>query len=243
MIGRTNAMGGGGIFGEHDAIVRVTAPAGSTVIFSRGAVTKGSTGHPNADDPSVYDYYFVVPQAAFSSSPWTVTGTLNGKTDSVSVVVDSADEYDVELIYAYFFLRNGVLQNGTELNGMSGNNITAPTITDMTGYKKIVLPSNSGVYFDEFDFSQYSTLYIDSGIVDPNNWFSWLYEGISSTNWWRPDYSGDMYAFLKSQTAYTRYTAQINISGADSTYKWLKIFTYATSSTGFELDLYNIYCK
>ena len=215
MIGRTNAMGGGGIFGEHDAIVRVTAPAGSTVIFSRGAVTKGSTGHPNADDPSVYDYYFVVPQAAFSSSPWTVTGPLNGKTDSVSVVV----------------------------NGMSGNNITAPTITDMTGYKKIVLPSNSGVYFDEFDFSQYSTLYIDSGIVDPNNWFSWLYEGISSTNWWRPDYSGDMYAFLKSQTAYTRYTAQINISGADSTYKWLKIFTYATSSTGFELDLYNIYCK
>lgn len=244
MIGRTNAAGGGGIFGDQDAIVRVTAPAGSTVTFSRGTVTKSSTGHENADDSSIYDYYFVVPASAFSSNPWTVTGTLGASTDTYPVVVNDSREYDVELIYALFLLRKGVTQNGIALNGITiTSGVTAPTITDMTGYKKIILPTNSGVYFDAVDFTSYSTLYVDSGIVDPNNYFSWLFEGIDDNTIWYSNSAGNMPAYTKFTTAYRRYTNQIDISGIGSAYKYMKLYSRATASAGFELDLFNVYVK
>ena len=244
MIGRTNAFsGGGGGCADTDAMCRVIAPAGSTVTFSRGAVTKTSTGHQNADDASVYDYYFIVPSSAFSSSPWTVTGTLGVDTDTRIIVIDSAYEYDVQLIYATFMLRDGVLQNSVTLNAMTDSGVTAPTITDMTGYKKVILPTNSGVYFSSFDFTPYSTLYIDSAVVDPNQYVSWIYEGVDNSNVWRNNTAGSMTAYVKYTAGYTRSTVQIDISGIGSSFNWMKFFSRATSSSGFELDIYNIYLK
>ena len=58
MIGMTNTENGG--LSASDALLRVQAPAGSTVTITKGTVTKSATGHENAEDHSVYDYYFVI---------------------------------------------------------------------------------------------------------------------------------------------------------------------------------------
>lgn len=107
MIGRVNAGGGGGLQ-STDAILRVIAPAGSTVTISKGGVSKSDLGHENAADTSLYDYYFIIHASQFDSvNPWTVTATLGSDTDSSTIIIDTADEYDVVLEYGYFLYRDG----------------------------------------------------------------------------------------------------------------------------------------
>ena len=107
MIGRTNCGGGGGL-SSTDALLRVQAPAGSTVTITKGVLTKTDLGHENADDHSVYDYYFIIHQSQFDSvNPWTVTATLGADSASDTVTIDSADEYDVELAYYTYIYKDG----------------------------------------------------------------------------------------------------------------------------------------
>lgn len=97
MIGRTNTGGGGGLQ-DTDALLRVQAPAGSVVTITKGGMTKTDHGHENALEPTVYDYYFIIHQSQFDSvNPWTVTAVLGATTYTDSVIIDSADEYDIQL--------------------------------------------------------------------------------------------------------------------------------------------------
>ena len=99
MIGRVNA-GGGGSLQATDAILRVIAPAGSTVTISKGGVSKSDAGHENAADNTLYDYYFIIHQSQFDSiNPWTVTATLGADSATDTIIINSADEYDMELSY------------------------------------------------------------------------------------------------------------------------------------------------
>lgn len=242
MIGRTNAAGGGGIFGDQDAIVRVTAPAGSTVTFSRGAVFKSSTGHENAEDPSVYDYYFIVPALAFSSNPWTVTATDGEKTDTQTVVINAANAYLVEMSYDFFLIRNGALQNSVTIGSVTGNNVTAPTITDENGYKKIVLPTNSGVAFSAVDYTQFSKVYIDYE-VERGEYFSWIWEGFYTLPYWVNNFDGGMVVYKNFTSPFSRMTSEFDLSTNPATYNIFKICTRSTSSSGFDLNIYNLYVK
>ena len=119
MIGRVNAGGGGGLQ-STDAILRVIAPAGSTVTISKGGVSKSDAGHENAADNTLYDYYFIIHASQFDSvNPWTVTASLGGQSISDTIVVDSADEYDIELVYGIYLYNNGDLC--TDVTGGWGN--------------------------------------------------------------------------------------------------------------------------
>ena len=164
MIGRVNA-GGGGSLQATDAILRVIAPAGSTVTISKGGVSKSDAGQENAADNTLYDYYFIIHASQFDSvNPWTVTATLGGDTASDTVIIDSADEYDVVLDYGNFFFVNGnwgnlapikelnsttgatgsfsisgdllVLQGGAVTSSSSGTAVFTPTsgIIDLTNF-------------------------------------------------------------------------------------------------------------
>lgn len=91
--------GGDGIT-STDAILRVQAPAGSTVTISKGTTEKTDDGHENASDNTTYDYYFIIHQSQFdSNNAWTVTATLGADTTSSTVIIDSSDEYDVILSF------------------------------------------------------------------------------------------------------------------------------------------------
>ena len=98
-------VGGGGSLQATDAILRVIAPAGSTVTISKGGVSKSDAGHENHDDATLYDYYFIIHASQFDSvNSWTVTATLGTKTASSTILINSADEYDVLLAYDYYLV-------------------------------------------------------------------------------------------------------------------------------------------
>lgn len=95
-----NMSGGGGKLLSTDALLRVQAPANSTVTIIKGTVAKTDLGHENADDHTVYDYYFIIHQSQFDSvNPWTVTATLGADSSSDTIIIDAADEYDLTLSY------------------------------------------------------------------------------------------------------------------------------------------------
>ena len=102
--------GGGGNLIATDAILRVVASAGSTVTISKGTVSKSDAGHENASDHTLYDYYFIIHASQFDSvNPWTVTATLGSKTASSTIVIDTADEYDLILVYAMYLWGDGIV--------------------------------------------------------------------------------------------------------------------------------------
>lgn len=162
--------GGGGSLKATDAILRVIAPAGSTVTISKGGVSKSDLGHENADDHSLYDYYFIIHASQFDSNPWTVTATLSGESASDTIVIDSADEYDIQLEYYLYFVKNGqivgnnMVAEGKKWNSSSSYTATAPDVSYEQDYIEIGFSGGSAgkagiTYFPaQADLSKYSTL-------------------------------------------------------------------------------------
>lgn len=157
--------GGGASLKATDALLRVQAPAGSTVTITKGTTTKTDLGHENALDPSVYDYYFIIHQSQFDSvNPWTVTATLNGKTATDTVIIDAADEYDVVLIYQLVIYDNG--QTDYTFGSSKSSSVGSASITEgadnITFAYRYADTTGSGYgYFytnETFDITPYTTM-------------------------------------------------------------------------------------
>lgn len=154
--------GGGGGLQATDAILRVIAPAGSTVTISKGGVSKSDAGHENAADNTLYDYYFIIHQSQLDNvNPWTVTATLDGDSASDTVIIDSADEYDVELSFGTLY-SPGDSSGWTSMawSSASGRTAHAPTISyGPTSMDLLQDANHSGiVYHDPVDLTNFSTL-------------------------------------------------------------------------------------
>lgn len=101
--------GGEGGFSTKNAIIHVNAPLGSTVAFSKGGVVAKSLGPTDAFsnvDGETADYYY--PVKATNYGEWTVAGTLGDQSDSHTVTVDAAKQYDIEIIYFLYLYKYGV---------------------------------------------------------------------------------------------------------------------------------------
>ena len=124
-FGNSGAASGGG-FNRHDALLRVQAPAHSAVTITKGTYHKSDVGHENAQDHTMYDYYFIIHQSQFDSvNPWTVSATLEGATRSQTVIIDTADEYDVFISFIVYLIKDGLLLDSVQwdLYGDSSTNI------------------------------------------------------------------------------------------------------------------------
>lgn len=120
IYGNPITLGGGGGLSPTDAILRVQAPAGSTVTISKGAVSKSDAGHENADDNTVYDYYFIIHASQFDSvNPWTITGTLGTKVTTSTIIINAAKEYDIALDYHVYLIQNGTVNVAFTISGGS----------------------------------------------------------------------------------------------------------------------------
>lgn len=152
-------QGGGGEILPTDAILRVQAPAGSTVTITKGSTTKSDMGHENADDATVYDYYFIIHQSQFDSvTPWTVTATLGTQSKSDTVVIDMTDEYNIIISYQFYFIKDGHFV-GTALTktGASRANFTE-------GNQYLVwygFGNAAGGAYGSADVTQYNTLKLE----------------------------------------------------------------------------------
>lgn len=98
-----NMVGGGGGFAPSNAIVGVTAYAGSTVTISNGTVTKTVTAdksHVLSDLSSFAIYYFGIPSGMFSSSvPWNIVAEYQGEETTATIIVNTNAFYDIVLTY------------------------------------------------------------------------------------------------------------------------------------------------
>lgn len=100
--------GGGSGPSASDAILTVTAPAGSTVTATKGGTSLTPTLWTAAADATQECALFVIPAAQFdATTPWTVTATSGTDTASDTVTIDSNKQYDVWLSFGYFLYRNG----------------------------------------------------------------------------------------------------------------------------------------
>ena len=119
MIGRTNSGSGG--LSVNSAVLRITAPVGSTITLTKGGVTvamlAATKGHTNASDTTLADWYYSISSGNYGS--WTVTAAKDGESASETVTVDNAKQYDVSLSYALYLISNGQLQSGYSLYGGS----------------------------------------------------------------------------------------------------------------------------
>ena len=158
-----NMVGGGGGLSDTDALLRVQAPAGSVVTITKGSLTKTDHGHENADDHTLYDYYFIIHQSQFDSqNAWTVTATLGSDTSSKTVIINAADEYDVTLTYGTLY-HAGDTSGWTNLAWKADSNASGAAATiaynssDMTITQSA---ANSSITYhtNSVDLTGYSTL-------------------------------------------------------------------------------------
>ena len=179
-----NMVGGGsGGLKATDAILRVIAPAESTVTIAKSGVSKSDGGHENALDNTLYDYYFIIHASQFdSSNPWTVTATLGTQTISDTIIINAANEYDLSLSYTLWLINDGVSQFGTitpvALKSQSTSTTAqAPAVSSATGYIQIGWTSaassgNAGggiAYFSssKINLSKYNNLHVDGTLRNP----------------------------------------------------------------------------
>lgn len=162
--------GGGGGLSATDAILRVIAPAGSTVTITKGSVSKSDAGHENASDTSLYDYYFIIHASQFDNvNPWTVTATLGTDIVSDTVIIDSADEYDVFLDYGSFFFVNGhfgslaPIQELNSTTGATGSFSISDDLLVLQGGATTSSSSGTAVFTPtsgKIDLTNFSTFYV-----------------------------------------------------------------------------------
>lgn len=98
-----NMVGGGGGFSASNAILGVTAYAGSIVTISNGTVTKSVTpdrSHVLSNNTDYAIYYFGIPSGMFSSTiSWNIVATYQGEDTTGTVIINTNAFYDVELTY------------------------------------------------------------------------------------------------------------------------------------------------
>lgn len=122
--------GGSGGLSANGAVLRITAPTGSTITLTKGGVTvaalAAAKGHTNASDATFADWYYSVKSSNYGS--WTVTASKDNNTVSTNVTIDSVKQYDVFLTYDIYLIRDGTIDSnvnvsfGATSGKKSGNN-------------------------------------------------------------------------------------------------------------------------
>ena len=162
MIGRTNSGIGGGL-SPNNAVIRVSAPVGSIISFSKGGIVvkvlPPEKSHVNVNDNNFAEWYYAVSSSNYGS--WTVTASSNGIVIATGTIVISENkEYQL-------YLANLVLYDATNGYHVSYEHdfLKTPsgcTATNSTGYiyLKTVSSNSCDVYarWKNIDLTTFSSL-------------------------------------------------------------------------------------
>ena len=141
-----NMVGGGrsGGLKATDAVLAAIAPTGSAVTMTKGSVTLTPTIWTTDADNTLDVAIFSVPASTFDANDWTVTATLNGETASRTIIIDSAKEYETELVYPLYLYHNGV-----------NNGITSQKVYGSTGTVSLTNSNNILTCYNNYSSGQY----------------------------------------------------------------------------------------
>lgn len=230
MIGSCKVGGAVGLK-STDALLRVQAPANSTVTISKGTVTKTDLGHENADDHSVYDYYFIIHQSQFDSvTPWTVTAIRDEDSATGTIIVDAADEYDVILNYNLVIFDYG--QTDYTFSGVKSSSVGAIAISIdgdhiSASYRYAETTGTGYGYFytnETFDITPYTTMRIYGAITSRG------YAGVGTT-------TTSMDAYANGTSSTQEYVVDVSqLSGQHM----FRLNINSGSSTAYGATIYSI---
>lgn len=229
--------GGGGGLSSTDALLRVQAPAGSTVTITKGSTTKTDQGHENADDNTVYDYYFIIHQSQFdSTTPWTVTATLGDKSATKTVTINAASEYDLSLRYRLYLYNRGVIE--TDITGglsnsgyvYDGQSLAAATFNTDNIYFSSSVPRGVGTV-NNIDLTEYRTLYFCGKAGTSNTRHPW----VQVTQW--KSFRTSTSAVFLSIGSNTETTVSVDISSLSGGY-YIVMANSSEDANGYCYELY-----
>ena len=158
--------GGSGGLSANKAVIHVTAPAGSTITFSKGGVIVKTLGpeksHVNARDNTLAEWYYAVSSSNYGA--WSVsTATL-----SRTVSIDSSKQYDVALYYLYLYkngntctdVTGGYTAYGMKQNSSYGGSAKTPTVTYNSTNVKVAMSSGGGMWrtLNRIDLTPFKTI-------------------------------------------------------------------------------------
>ena len=111
--------GGGGSLKNTDAVLIVSVPTGSTVTATKGGVTITPTIWVQNADNTLDSAIFSIPSSTFDANAWTVTATLGADSASDTIVINSNEEFEMELSYGFFLYNKGTIE--TSVSGGLSN--------------------------------------------------------------------------------------------------------------------------
>ena len=106
---RRSVNNSGGGLSNLNAILCVTVPQGSTVTATKSNFMLTPTLWTQNADATLETAIFTIIPSYFDANPWTITCTSNGQTSTGSVIINSAEYYEVVLSFNYYFIKNGEL--------------------------------------------------------------------------------------------------------------------------------------
>jgi hypothetical protein len=251
---KLTGTGGGGL-PVNSAVIHVSAPAGSTITFSKGGVIVDTFGpdrqHINSSDAEKADWFYPVAPANYGA--WTITAAItNLGTGSYDVTVSEAKVYDVVISFGYLIYRNG-WQHGfalTTIDNVFDPNTSYTVDSSANPPRATTIRGNWGFALNNnIDITNYNTLYVDIEIAYPYN-----YRGLfglwplSSTNARKfSDGSGgagaSVYYQHNSGIARSVYTLDISSVSGVHVFKAQQRDGGGTATGNYGIYLYDLYLK
>lgn len=248
-----NRIGGSGGISESNAILIAHVPTGSTVTASKGGVTltpkmwvSGSTAN---EDVAM----FIFSPAQFDSvNPWTITATDGEFTKSKSVLITENKEYEVTIIFRFYFVKDGQLV----LRSLVGR--TSAVITQTQDYLRFASNGNAVALTtseEMINLSKYSNLVlklISDGTRYGQSWYTSSNVPVLGVSTVLPTVSGDavnnvtLKTFLKTASGViTGVDFSVNVSDrTDSMYIVLTISgSSSLSETSGYINILDLYLE
>ena len=226
----------GGALSASDAILVVTVPTGSTVTATKGGVTITPTIWVTAADPTLDCAIFAISASLFDAvTPWTVTATLGTESASDTVIIDSNKQYDLELSYALYLVKNGALISGVTISRVTSEYIGSTiTINDTENPVNVAITRGHGFYFSAVDVSDYSTLVFDASWLGTG--VSWFIFGLTQNDFaWHNGSENNLDAYKEVLATFERQEQTLDITALSGTY-YFKVYLYGDSTT----SIYNL---
>ena len=209
-----NRIGGSGGVSESNAILMAHVPTGSTVTASKGGVIL--TPKMWVSDSTVDEdvAMFIFSPAQFDSiTPWTITATDGEFTKSASVLITENKEYEVTIIFRFYFVKDGQLVPRSLVGRTSAVITQAPDYLRFASNGNAVALTTSKEMINLSEYSNLALKLISHGTRYGQSWYTSSNVPVLGVSTVLPTVSGDAVNNVTLKTFFITSTGVI--TGAD----------------------------
>ena len=111
---------GGGKIKNTDALLAVYVLTGSTISITKNGISITPTIWTENASNTIDCALFVIPSSTFDNNQWSISASVSGKSASSTIVIDSAKEYEVNLVQELsrlYLLKGNPIDDCTSVHG------------------------------------------------------------------------------------------------------------------------------